>query len=276
MKHILKLLFTFFLAVSFFSCKKNVAKISYEGGTPPALSANRTGTIPLSFATKDNEAVKISWTNPNYQFSTGLSSQDVAYLLELDTTGANFTNPNKKVFGLSRDLSITLTQNDLNDYLLNTLSLVPGIPHNIEFRVTSTLTNNSVPLASNVLKYVVTPYALPPKVTPPASGQLYMVGSATPGGWTNPVPVPAQRFTAISPTVFRLTLNGLIGGNSYLFLPVNGDWGVKYGAIGGNNSNNPNGDDFRQGGGDMISPTVSGNYEIEVDFQKGKFKLTKL
>jgi hypothetical protein len=112
-------------------------------------------------------------------------------------------------------------------------------------------------------------------VTPPASGELYIVGSATPGNWNNPVPVPSQKFTQISPTLYEITVT-IIGGGSYLFLPVNGDWGDKYGAIGANNTNNVNGDDFRRGGGDMLAPSVGGSYKIEVDFQRGKFTLTKL
>jgi hypothetical protein len=59
-------------------------------------------------------------------------------------------------------------------------------------------------------------------------------------------------------------------------LPVNGDWNVKYGGLGANNSNNVNEDEVRQGGADMLSPATSGNYKIEVDFQRGIFKLTKL
>jgi hypothetical protein len=275
MKRILKLAFTFLVAGCLFSCKKNVATISYEGGTAPVLTATKSGTIPLSFATKDNEAVRLSWTNPNYQFSTGLSSQDVSYLLEIDTTGSNFTNPNRKAIGLSKELTIAFSQNDLNDYLLNTLSLTAGSPHNVEFRVTSTLINNSVPLFSNVMKFVITPYAIPPKVPPPSSGELYLVGSATPGGWNNPVPTPSQKFNKTSPTTFDITIS-ISGANSYLFLPVNGSWDHKYGGLGSNNANNPNGDDFKPEGGDLLAPTVSGNYKIEVDFQKGKFKLTKL
>jgi hypothetical protein len=104
---------------------------------------------------------------------------------------------------------------------------------------------------------------------------LYIVGSATPGGWNNPVPVPNQEFVQKSPTLYEITVP-IIGGNSYLLLPVNGDWGAKYGGLGANNSNNPNEDDFKAGGGDLLAPTTSGNYKIEVDFQKGKFKLTKL
>lgn len=257
------------------SCKKEENKIYYEGGTNPVLSASRTGAIPLSFANKDLEAVKLLWTNPDYQFTTGRSSQTVVYQVEIDTTGANFTNPQRKIFSISQDLSLTLTQNDLNDYLLNQLQLTPAIVHNIEVRVRSTI-EIAVPLFSNVLKFTVIPYAIPPKVEPPASGKLFLVGSATPGGWNNPVPVPSQEFTKVSPTFFRINSIALTGSGSYLFLPVNGDWGAKYGAIGANNTNNVNGDDFRAGGGDMLAPAISGNYKIEVDFQRGKFTLTQL
>lgn len=270
-----RLFFLSFMLIALFSCTKKENKIYFEGGTAPALTASKTGTIALSFATKEQEAVRLSWTNPNYQFTTGQSSQTVSYQVEIDTTGANFTNPNKKVIAVGSDLSITLSQNDLNDYLLNQLVLVPGMAHNIEIRVKSMLINGSVPLYSNVLKFTVTPYAIPPKVNPPSTGKLYIVGSATPGGWNNPVPLPSQEFTKLSPTLYQITLP-LTGGGSYLFLPLNGDWGVKYGANGSNNSNNVNGDDLKQGGGDMLAPAASGTYKIEVDFQRGKFTVTKL
>lgn len=263
------------VGVIFSSCKKDENKIFYEGGTPPVLAANKATTIPLTFANKDLEAVKFTWTNPEYQFTTGVSSQDVSYLLEIDTTGSNFTNPARKQISIAKDLSVTMTQGELNDYLLNTIVLKHSQPHNIEIRVTSSL-NNKVQLNSNVLKFVITPFPIPPKVAPPTTGKLYLVGSATPGGWNNPVPVPTQEFTQVSPTFYQINSIALSGGNSYLFLPLNGDWGVKYGAIGGNNSNNVNEDDFRIGGGDLLAPAASGNYKIEVDFQRGKFKLTKL
>ena len=112
-------------------------------------------------------------------------------------------------------------------------------------------------------------------MAPPASNQLFLVGSATNGGWNNPVPVPSQQFTQISSTLYEITVP-LIGGGSYLFLPVNGDWSAKYGGLGSNNTNNPNGDDFKPQGGDLIAPAAGGNYKIQVDFQRGKFTLTKL
>lgn len=276
MKNISKfILLSALIAVIISSCKKDENRIYFEGGTAPVLSASVTGNIPMSFVNKDNVAVKLMWTNPSYKFTTGLSSQDVFYQIEIDTTGANFTNPKRQTVSVSKDMSKTFTQGELNDYLLNQLQLVPGMSHNIEMRVKSTLSNNNAVLLSNVLKFTVTPFAIPPKVAPPSTGKLYIVGSATNGGWNNPVPVPTQEFKAISSTLYEITVP-LIGGNFYLLLPLNGDWGTKYGAIGGNGSNNPDGDDFRMGGGDLIAPAVSGTYKIQVDFQRGKFTVTKI
>ncbi len=283
MKRIMKLLLsTTLLMVALAGCQKEENKIYYEGGTNPVLSANRTATIPLSFINKDIEAVKFSWTNPNYQFTTGLSSQDVFYKVEIDTTNAagtinpNFTYSGKQTIAISKELSLSINQGLLNDYLLNQLQLSTTIPHTIQIRVIANMVNGSATLISNVLRFTVTPYAIPPKVDPPASGSLFMVGNATPGGWNNPVPVPSQQFTKVSTTLFQINSIALTGGNSYLFLPVNGDWSAKYGGLGANNTNNPDGDDFRPGGGDLLAPAASGNYKIVVDFQRGKFTLTKL
>jgi hypothetical protein len=276
MKNKLTIYLSALLLLIFWSCKKEENKVYLDGGTSPVLTASQTGTIPLSFATKDLEAIRLSWTNPDYKFTTGVSSQNVTYQVEIDTAGANFTNPQRKVISISNDLSLSISQNDFNDYLLNQLVLKPGVPHNLEIRVTSFLTNSSAPLASNVLKYVVTPYAIPPKVAPPTSGKLFITGSATPKGWMagGDAEVPGQKFTQISPTLYRIDHITLTGGGSYLFVPAYGDWGAKYGGVGDNNKNNVNGDDFKANGGDILAPAATGDYKIEVDFQRGKFTVT--
>jgi starch-binding outer membrane protein SusE/F len=274
MKHIFKTLLFLVLAGSLFSCKKDENQVVFEGGTAPVLSASRA-TIPLSFVNKDLPAFTLNWTNPDYKFTTGLSSQDVTYTIEIDTVGANFTNPQKQTLTVAKDLSKTFTQGEFNNILLNQLVLVPDMPHQLEIRVTSSLAFNNASLVSNVLKYTVTPFSIPPVVAPPASGRLFMVGNATPGGWNNPVPEPAQEFTRVSNTLFELTVN-ISPGGSYLLLPVNGSWSAKYGGTGANNSNNVNGGDFKPEGGDLLAPSVSGAHKIVVDFQRGKFTVTKL
>jgi hypothetical protein len=278
MKNIFKYLFlSSLLAAAVASCKKDEARNYFEGGTNPVLSSSVSNTISLAYTTKDQEAVKLSWTNPNYKFTTGIGSQDVSYLVEIDTAGANFTNPGKQTVAISKDLSISFTQGQFNDYLLNQLQLKSGMPHNLEIRVKSYMANNAAMLVSNVLKFSVTPYAIPPKVAPPASGTLFLVGDATPGGWNNPVPVPSQQFTQVSPTFYEITVT-LTGGKHYLFLPVNGDWSHKYAVkdntiAGLGDSGGDFGYDFSQ---DMPGPAVTGNYKIQADFQRGKFIVTKL
>lgn len=274
MKKLSKLIFIPLLTlITVLSCSKKENQLVYEGGTEPVLSAS-TSTITLSFATSTQEAVKLMWTNPNYMFNTGVSSQDVTYHVEIDKGGANFGSSNKQTVVVSKDLSLSLGVGLLNDYLLNQLQLTPAVQSEIEIRVKASLGNRGTELISNTLKYNVTPYAIPPKVNPPATGKLFIVGSATAGGWNNPVPVPSQEFTQISPTLYEITVT-LTGGQSYLWLPENGVW-AKYGGLGDNNTNDPIEGEFKAEGSDMLAPPATGDYKIEVDFQRGKYKLTKL
>jgi hypothetical protein len=273
MKNIIKFVFLFFLLTALvWSCKKDEHKIYFEGGTAPVLSASST-TIPLSYANAANNAVTFSWTNPEYKFTTGISSQNVSYVLEIDTTGANFTNPNKKELAISQDLSQTITVANFNDYLLNQLVLTPGKTHNLDIRIKSTLTNSSVPEYSNALQYTVTPYAIPPKVVPPASGNLWIVGSAVASGWSNPLPAPydvTQKFTRVSETLYTIIVPLIGGANGYKLLQINGDWNTQYHAIDGTVVS---GGDFELKNSDpqFPSPAASGTYKITIDFQRGKY-----
>ena len=273
MKNIIKFVFLFFLLTALvWSCKKDEHKIYFEGGTAPVLSASST-TIPLSYANAANNAVTFSWTNPEYKFTTGISSQNVSYVLEIDTTGANFTNPNKKELAISQDLSQTITVANFNDYLLNQLVIKPGKTHNLDIRIKSTLTNSSVPEYSNVLQYTVTPYAIPPKVVPPASGNLWIVGSAVASGWSNPLPAPydvTQKFTRVSETLYTIIVPLIGGANGYKLLQINGDWNTQYHAIDGTVVS---GGDFELKNSDpqFPSPAASGTYKITIDFQRGKY-----
>ena len=279
MRYLFKLLFLSAFVFAIGSCKKDENKIYFEGGTAPVLTANVSGTVPMSFATADKEAVRLTWTNPDYSFTTGSSSQDVNYLLEIDTTGSNFTNPKKRTLAIKSNLSKTITQAEMNDYLLNTLELKPGMAHNIEVRVTASLSGNSVPLFSNVVKFVVTPYSIPPKINPPSSGKLYITGGATPASWQcgcGEAELLSQKFTQISPTLYVIPSITLKANESFLFLPVYGSWSEKYGYTGDGNKNNVDGDEFKNGGNDIKSPATTGNYKIEVNFQTGKYTLTKL
>ena len=118
-----------------------------------------------------------------------------------------------------------------------------------------------------------------PKVTIPASGELYITGNATPAGWmaNGAAPVAAQKFTQISSTLYELSSIYLTAGNSYLLVPVYGSYTSKYGGVDRiNNRNQLLEDDFQIKGSDLKAPDQSGNYKIRVDFQTGRFTLTAL
>ena len=276
MKNIVKLfLGSIILAGTLLSCEKDENQVFLEETTTPVLTADKATTIPLSFVNQNEQAVSFTWTNPEYKFTTGANSQDVTYLFEMDTTGANFTNPKRKQLSIANELTRTFTQAEINDFLLNQLELAAGKPHSIEVRVKASVAGSAITeRISNVMTYNVTPYAIPPKVAPPTSGALYVTGNAVPSDWTNSPPA-TQKFTVLTPTLYELTVP-LIGGNSYLFLSDFGSWDSKYGFTGANNTNNVDGDDLKFGGGDMKAPGASGNYKIQVNFQTGKFSVTKL
>lgn len=276
MKNIFKILsFAAAALVVLAGCSKEENKVYLQGGATPVLSAT-TAAVRLTSPTENELAVTFNWTNPEYRFNTGISSHDVSYTLEIDTLGANFSSPTKYVTTISKDLTKSYIEKDFNSILGNTMLLVSGRKYNLEARIIASIgTASSAKLISNTFKLTATPFTPPPKVALPSSGNLYLVGSASPGGWNNPVPVPSQQFNKISNTLYELTVP-LTGGGSVLFLPVNGDWGDKYGWTGANNGNNPNGDNLSRGGGDIIVPSATGNYKIQVDFQLGKFTFTKL
>lgn len=280
MKNVLKYILPSLL-IFFASCKKDENKIYYEGGTAPVLTASATTPIVLDSTFKNQLAMKFNWNNPDYRFTTGVSSQDVTYTLEVDTAGANFTNPKKQEVAIAKDLEVSYTVKELNA-ILSRLEVVENKPHDIEFRIKASLGSGSVPLYSNVIKRTITPY-LDVVVPLPPTNQLYITGDAMPSGWTeNPptaqkaTPVPAS-LTSSGYTSFTVTVN-LTPGKYYKFLSTPGQWQPQYGG------KDANGGDIGYNMGlpgqsdpDAIpTPAASGTYKITVNFRTGKYTVEKL
>ncbi len=265
------------LTTTFWSCSKDENKIYLLGGTAPVLTASVSGSIPLNYNTSSETAVKLSWTNPDYKFTTGVSSQDVNYVIEIDTAGANFKNPKRKSIGVSKQLSYTITQSALNDYMLNGMELKLGMEHNLELRIKASLVNNSALLISNVISLKATPYSIPPKVEVPAAGTLWITGSAVASNWSNPLPsapvdyATLQMFTKLSETKYQLIVN-MIPGGGYKLIQKQGDWSSQYSKKSGDELA---GEFEKKDATQFDAPTVAGSYKITVDFQTGKYLLEK-
>lgn len=262
------------------SCNKNNLNVYFDGGTAPVLTSTATDLISLPVTDTTETAVTFSWTNPNYQFSDGISSLNVSYYLELDTVGGNFSSPALAQIGLNSQLSATYTVAQLNTIISNQMNLQTGVQHSIQVRVESFLAPLSSGTAlsgimySNALNYTVNPYTPPPAVTPLPTA-LWITGSATADGWMtagDPASIAGQQFTEVSPTVWTITIP-LIGGQQFLLVPAN-NWNNKY-ATSNANSATTGGTFQYNSANNFNGPTASGTYTVTFNFQTGNYSITQ-
>ena len=262
------------------SCKKDYAKVYFNGGTAPVLTATATDSIPLPLSDTTGNAVTFNWTNPNYQFSDGISSMNVTYYLEFDTV-SSFNSPILQTVAISSSLSQTFTVSSLNALLANKMLLAAGMQHTVDVRLQSFIsayTSGSAPvspLVSGSLSFTVTPYVIPPAVTPPTNDSLYIVGSAVAAdNWANPMPagsIPSETFTKVSATEYKITAV-LVGGGEYKLISSNGSWAEQWSVAKADTY--PTGGPFIFNGANCQVPPASGTYLIDVNFQTGNFTVT--
>ena len=160
MKNISKILIAAIAASGFFTaCKKvdNLKKVEalpvYQLGVSPVLSSSTT-TVAPALADSNNNVITFSWTNPKYSNDSATTK----YIIEIDSSGKNFTNKNTKtVYGV---LNTSMTGRELNAILLN-LGFKLGITQAIDVRLLSSYNNNNERYTSNQLKITVTPFPDP-------------------------------------------------------------------------------------------------------------------
>lgn len=260
--------FLFITGVTVFlsSCDKAESLPIFANGVAPVLTASANTVAPLP-ADSNNVALTLNWSNPKY----ATDSTTIKYTIEIDSTGKNFSNAYTRI--VTGTSGTSFTAKELNNILLDK-GYAFNIPVDMDVRLTSSYANNNERLASNTLKIKMTPYKVPPKVVLPSSNKLFLVGSASEGGWNNPVPVPTQEFVRLDETTWAGVFQ-LNGSQEYLLLPVNGDWSHKYSvadnSISGLNQGGNFGFDLAQ---NIPGPAASGLYKIIVDFQAGKFIVT--
>ncbi|MEN9745351.1 MAG: hypothetical protein RL640_1189, partial [Bacteroidota bacterium] len=259
-------IFLFSLIVS--SCEKIEQLPNYAPGTATTLNASANTLAPV-VADSSKTVLTLNWSNPSYS----VDSNTVKYIIQMDSAGRNFSKAEEKVVTGSRTASFTAKE-------INAIALGFGFAfnkqYNMELRIISSHANNNERLFSNAFALKYTPYVTPPKVLPPTSKQLFLVGSATAGGWNNPVPVPSQQFTRIDSVTYEGEFY-MKGGQQFLCLPVNGDWSNKYSVKDNNATGLNKGGDFGFNLSDNFpGPDKTGIYKLRMDFQAGKFTVTLL
>ncbi len=266
MKFITKILIGVFAVGSIFSaCTKADDLPSYgtSTGTTPVLSSS-VATLAPTPTDSLKTGITFSWTNPKY--ATDSASQK--FILQIDSTGRNFAKATS--YTITGALTTSFLNKDFNALLLS-YGFAFNVAYDVDVRVISSYGNNNERLISNIVKVKYTPYKIPPKVALPTSRKLFLVGSATAGGWNNPVPVPTQEFARLDSTTWAGVFN-ITGGNEYLVLPVNGDWSNKFSVANKTITGLSAGGDFGFNLNDNFpGPATSGWYLITFDFQQGKF-----
>lgn len=261
-------------------CKKDENKVFFEGGTAPALSASATN-VPLSPDRNSETAIIFNWTNPNFRFTTGISSHNVEYALEMDRN-SSFNSPNMREITLTSDLSRRFTVLELNSFLGNVMELPLDANVQVFVRVVAFLRAEGVTtrvgaLTSNVVSFNTRPYAPPPLVEPPTDGTLWATGDAFAApDWQNPLLPPFvndQAFRRVTNTLYEAELNFTRPG-AFKLIQTNGVWGTQYHRVDGDAF----GGTFRKRDADpaFLGPADPGRYRMTVNFQTGRFTLVKL
>lgn len=251
----------------FMACKKT-GNTFYPNGKTPVLSAS-TKAVAATVSDSMKVVETLSWTNPGY----ATDSSTVQYIVQIDSSGRNFAKAVNIVLSGSRVDSLTAGQ--INAIVVG-FGFAYNVANNVDVRLISSYANNNEQLVSNTITISVTPYVTPPKVTPPSSKALFVVGSATAGGWNNPVPVGTQQFTRVDSVTYQGTFY-LAGGAAYDMLPVNGSWSSKYNVADATVNGLSAGGSFQYStgpGSDIPGPAKSGIYQIKVNFQAGVFTVT--
>lgn len=238
--------------------KSNVVTVTMTPYVVPiTLTPSSTSPIVLNVSNATDNAISFNWN------ASGYGNNTISYALQLDTAGDNFAHP--QTIKYDQKLTSSILVNDLNSLAI-AAGVLGGSTKNIEFRIASYLGSGyTTPLVnSSVVTINITTFT-------PIPPTLYIVGDATPGGWNNPVPLPSQQFTRLDAVSYGIVIN-LAAGKSYLFLPVNGDWGHKYG--GASATGGALLADNAVPGSNTPAPAASGMYQIVVNFQTGTYTVT--
>lgn len=136
------------------------------------LTAGRS-EANMNIRTPNAEAQKFNWTTGTNQ-GTGTA---ISYTFEMDLQGNNFAGGYKEEIG-KKMYSKSFTVNELNHLILEELKRPFGSAVTLEARVIAVVADPSV---EQQVSEVVTFTALPFKPAPTA---LYLIGDATPNGWS--------------------------------------------------------------------------------------------
>ena len=247
--------------LTFAACDKTDVTATHQEGTASVLSSSSANIAPLP-ADSNNTALTLNWTSPQYATDT----TNYKFVIEMDSTGKNFAKPDSRT--VMGKLTASFIAKELNTLLL-ARGYAFNVPVDMDVRLKASYGNNNELKLSNVVKIKMTPYKIPPKISPPAA--LYLVGDVD--GWNNSASLDKRYyFYKIDETTFAGVFNFTSGGG-YKLIQTLGEWSTQFHMISGGTATAGS---FALGDANPAFPNPdAGSYRIVIDFQHGTFTATK-
>ncbi len=136
--------------LGFAACKKKTNPPVITPENVFVVSSSVTGFAPTE-ADINSGSISFSWSSSRYP-NDSITGR---YIVEIDSTGRNFTKGITRT--INGKLSLSFTANEFNT-LLQGFGMPNGIANDIDVRVTATYGSSTEQFKSNILKLRVTPY----------------------------------------------------------------------------------------------------------------------
>lgn len=195
------------------SCAEN--DMESDKGSETLKLLVSSSKLALDQRLDDKEAFQLTWTAGTNQGTNAA----ISYQLEMDIQGSGFAGGIKKEIGRTDSRIVSFTHKELNDLLINTWCLPVEKEAILEARVTAMVSAESVPTqVSDVVLFRLTPYKY--RVL-----NLWMVGDATPNGWTKEKATP---MTSIADVKGGFIWEGMLQKGEFKLLTTLADWTPAY------------------------------------------------
>jgi len=231
------------------SCSEDYMQLN-KGETALALSTDKSEVV-LAISSPSAAALTLSWTSG----TNSRTNCAINYVLQIDKAGNNFANAISQEMG--RNIyKLECTNDYLNTLLLDTFDIAENATAQIEARIIAIPADKSASeQTSEAVTLTITTYK-------PVSKTLYIIGDATPGGWSLD---NATKMNSISDEAGGFVWNGDLSVGNYKFVTTKTGYLPSYNKDAGSTTDklllreNDNDPDVQ------FSITQSGTYRITVN-----------
>lgn len=225
-----------------------------KGHNELALTANHT-EIVLNEREHANDALELSWTTGT-NYGTG---NRISYKLELAQAGNDFSNAYVAVENAVQTYTWKKSVEELNNILRDHFGATANESFSLQARLTATVADREEKQAA-VTSFSVTAYK-------PLTSTLYLIGSATPGGWSAG---DATEMTRKDNGIFTWT-GGLAAGE-FKFITTLGEFLPSYNKGTDGKLTLRSSDDQPD---ESFAIEIDHNYIVEANLFTGELKLTQ-